>query len=120
MGPSSTSEPKLHSSNRRLAGARFKVSGESNGADDEMVSVESKKRLQRMKAQSKKTFKFRKTRRRNLDDPTSANIDGVIIEQSSPPETSTTTTQTPSTSCISTSIASSAQRKSSTTMKPVR
>ena len=119
MGPSSNSEPKLHSSHRRLGGTRFKISGEANVGDDDMGGAETSKRLQRMKAQSKKTFKFRKTRRRNMDD-TSVAIEGVIIEQSSPPETSTTTTQTPSTSCISTSIASSAQRKTSTAMKPVR
>ena len=55
-----------------------------------------------MKAQSKKTFKFRKTRGRRGEAEEGvgagvATIEGTIVEQSPPLPTSTATTQTPTT-----------------------
>ena len=51
-----------------------------------------------MKAGSKKTFKFRKTRRRDLGGENGTSLvspEGTIVEQSPPLPTATATTQTP-------------------------
>ena len=70
FGPSSTSEPKLYRKGTiGRAGARSKVHQQDGDEANDKNSEEPNRKLQRMKAQSKKTFKFRKTRRREANDP---------------------------------------------------
>ena len=88
-----------------------------------LVQGEASKRLARIKAGSKKTFKFRKTRRRDhLGGGENGQMglvspEGTIVEQSPPLPTATATTQTP-TSMMTTAeaaTAATAAAKQSTT-----
>lgn len=113
FGPSSTSEPKLFRKGTiGRAGARSKVHQQDGDDANDKTTEEPNRKLQRMKAQSKKTFKFRKTRRREANDPspTVATIEGTIEEQSPPPPMATTMTQTCTTSTMP---------KTSSSLKPV-
>ena len=70
-----------------------------------------------MKVQSRKTFKFRKTRRRELGGENGISLvspEGTIVEQSPPLPTATATTQTP-TSLMTTAEATATTTKQSTT-----
>ena len=113
FGPSSTSEPKLYRKGTvGRAGSRPRSRNQQeNGRDPEIL--ETSRKLQRMKAQSKKTFKFRKTRRRDGHDssPTVATIESAIEEQSPSPPTATTMTQTPTSSSV--------VAKASSSLRPV-
>ena len=95
---SSASEPRLCTRRGTLKGgtrARLRLPSEDRG---ETGLGEASKRLARIKAGSKKTFKFRKTRRRDLGVENGSSLvspGGTIVEQSPPLPTATATTQTP-------------------------
>ena len=94
LGSSSASEPRLCTRRGTLKGgtrARLRLPSEDRG---EAGQGEASKRLARIKVGSKKTFKFRKTRRRDLENGSSP-VSPTIVEQSPPLPTATATTQTP-------------------------
>ena len=109
FGTSSTSEPKLYrrqtlirNKNRVSYADNCKVDGE------EAEFRPSNKRLRKMKAQSKKTFKFRKNRRREPDEqsPEKENTDLTTSSARESCTTSTTSTNTVTTMTSSTSKSS--------------
>ena len=106
FGASSTSEPKLYrrqtlirNKNRVSYADNCKIDGE------EAEFRPTNKRLRKMKAQSKKTFKFRKNRRREVDEQ-SPDKENVNLTTSSVRESATTSTNTVTTMTASTSKSS--------------
>ena len=67
FGVSSTSEPKLYRRQTLIRNKNRVSYAETCKADGEDTEKPANKRLRKMKAQSKRTFKFRKTRRRDVD-----------------------------------------------------
>ena len=106
FGASSTSEPKLYRRQTLIRNKNRVSYADSCKVDGEEAEMRpANKRLRKMKAQSKKTFKFRKNRRRELDEksPEKENID---LTTSSRRESATTSTNTVTTMTSSTSKSS--------------
>ena len=106
---------------RGVGRTKIQITGEDGSV------LDTSKRLQRMKAQSKKTFKFRKTRRRGGTEERSPgegkSVQGTIVEQSPPLPTATTATQTSTTTTVgsaaATATTATVKAKNSSVLKPV-
>ena len=68
FGASSSSEPKLYRRQTLIRNKNRVSYAETCKADGEDTEKPANKRLRKMKAQSKRTFKFRKTRRRDIGE----------------------------------------------------
>jgi len=103
LRPASASEPKLFRKQTVMRG-RARVRGEvcsnprgEEGEETEEESREVKAKLTRMKAQSRKTFKFRKTRKRDSKQPSEvvaasqvATIGGELVPAAQPAKVKST------------------------------
>ena len=103
LGSSSNSEPKLYRRQTLIRNKNRVSDAESCKTDGKDTEVKpANKRLRKMKAQSKKTFKFRKTRRRDFDEesPDKENLESSSspVKECATTSTNTVTTFTPSTS----------------------
>ena len=105
---------------RGVGRTKIQITGEDGSV------LDTSKRLQRMKAQSKKTFKFRKTRRRGGTEERSPgegkSVQGTIVEQYPPLPTATTATQTSTTTTVGSAAAATTatvKAKNSSVLKPV-
>ena len=105
---------------RGVGRTKIQITGEDGN------TIDTNKRLQRMKAQSKKTFKFRKTRRRGESEEKSpgegkSSVQGTIVEQSPPLPTATTATQTQTTTTLGAAAppTTTVKPKNSSVLKPV-
>ena len=82
FGTSSTSEPKLYRRQtliRNKPRVSYAEGCKAEGEESELRPAN--KRLRKMKAQSKKTFKFRKNRRRELDEQSPEKVNISIISR---------------------------------------
>ena len=95
LGPASASEPKLFRKQTGQLKGRGRQRGEvcdnprgevAEGEEESEEAREGRARLQRMKVQSRRTFKFRKTRKREREEGTVATIGGEIVPVVPPPK----------------------------------
>lgn len=96
LGPASASEPKLFRKQTGQLKGRGRQRGEvcdnprgevAEGEEESEEAREGRARLQRMKVQSRRTFKFRKTRKRERQEGgTVATIGGEMVPVVPPPK----------------------------------